>query len=1095
MRWILAFVLACLATVPGVAGAFTVSGRFLYEDRRWDWNGYTGEVQELPIRRAAVEVVHLATQQVLASGSTDASGHFAIDVTGQTLPVSFTVRCLTDGRPAGYEIRVVDNFQRIPTVGLNLAASVIYAAASDPVLLHNPATPYDAGDLLVVDPDGTGVAQAFNIFDNAVDMFDWMAQPGLLGRLPNASEFVVFGWAAVSPNGGSNYSQQGIYIGSTPNEDTDGWSDTVILHEQGHWYDDVFSRSDNPGGPHFLGDNDADVRLAYGEGAATFHCAKVREFRSGRLNVGGLPVDEDVSIYGDLLLPPAVGTAGGLSFAYDFETGHLSDGTATGFDLGQRGTANETNVTSALWDLMDGAATPDATPGADDDAVEVEDARSWDIERHWLPSLEAANTVTVEDWYQGWFTRHGSNFLKPEVDAVFVEQWGMPFAADAAEFDNALPNAGPLSAVAYTASGAHVVISELDLGAQDAVEIQNPTAAPVDLTGWQIEVYVNGTTNDPTRVFTFPAFTLAPGEVVAVHEGGDPLANGRYHLYGGSTPAQNVFNISWGNGLDGACVLRNAASAAVDFVKWRATDGTANTTPVPSGTAFAGLLDSPAFGANLRRDIHGSDTDVAANFTAGSPMLGAVNHPAAVRRTLYPIADQDVFAVTVAAGQRYGFEARGPFSATDPRLELLNGSGEVIGSNADMDVEIRDARLDFYAGVGGTLYLRVTHTGAYTDFGEYELLAFVRPGQDAAVAPASVTADAENVDDLSDEVTVAFLAASAYDSIAVYRDGTRLATLAGSATQYVDHVARGLYRWEVSGIVDGVESGRAGDWEFAGDVTCHSADDFESGNADLWITDNSNWDVTPTHASQGLFSFTDSPAGLYSGCGGVLESCFLDLTAEFGVPTDLPPGSTLSFDHICITEAGFDYGIVELSGDDGRSWVELARYDQSAYPEWADNVADPGDWKSASFDLSPYAYHRALLRFRLRSDPNIELDGWYVDNLRINMPGCLDISVGVGPATAAALRLLPPAPQPMRSSARLTFVLPVREERVDLAVFDIVGRAVRIDRLGPRDAGTHTWTWDGRDAEGRSLPSGAYFVRLAAGREARTQKLLKLAER
>ena len=105
---------------------------------------------------------------------------------------------------------------------------------------------------------------------------------------------------------------------------------------------------------------------------------------------------------------------------------------------------------------------------------------------------------------------------------------------------------------------------------------------------------------------------------------------------------------------------------------------------------------------------------------------------------------------------------------------------------------------------------RVTHTGAYTDFGEYELLAFVRPGQDAAVAPASVAANAENIDDLSDEVTVSFLAASAYDSVAVYRDGTRLATLPGSATQYVDHVARGLYQWEVSGIVDGVESGRAG---------------------------------------------------------------------------------------------------------------------------------------------------------------------------------------------------------------------------------------------------------------------------------------------
>ena len=140
------------------------------------------------------------------------------------------------------------------------------------------------------------------------------------------------------------------------------------------------------------------------------------------------------------------------------------------------------------------------------------------------------------------------------------------------------------------------------------------------------------------------------------------------------TPEENLAllrKMKAGDFPDGACVLRNATSAAVDFVKWRAANGTANTTPVPSGTAFAGDLDSPAFGANLRRNIHGADTDVAADFTAGSPMLGAVNHPAAIRRTLYPAADQDVFAVTVVAGQRYGFEARGPYSATDPRLELL----------------------------------------------------------------------------------------------------------------------------------------------------------------------------------------------------------------------------------------------------------------------------------------------------------------------------------------------------------------------------------------------------------------------------------------
>lgn len=71
--------LAMFATlVPGVASAFTVSGRFLYEDRVWNGLGYTGTVQNLPIRHAIVEIVNVPGLLVLASGTTDASGNYSI---------------------------------------------------------------------------------------------------------------------------------------------------------------------------------------------------------------------------------------------------------------------------------------------------------------------------------------------------------------------------------------------------------------------------------------------------------------------------------------------------------------------------------------------------------------------------------------------------------------------------------------------------------------------------------------------------------------------------------------------------------------------------------------------------------------------------------------------------------------------------------------------------------------------------------------------------------------------------------------------------------------------------------------------------------
>src|SRR5688500_17165541 len=99
MKRAIPLLLLLLAMVPGAAQAFTVSGRFLYEDRIYDGFGYTGTVQNLPIRRAVVEIVDAASMQTLASGFTDGSGSYALEVTGQTLPVSFYARCLTDGRP------------------------------------------------------------------------------------------------------------------------------------------------------------------------------------------------------------------------------------------------------------------------------------------------------------------------------------------------------------------------------------------------------------------------------------------------------------------------------------------------------------------------------------------------------------------------------------------------------------------------------------------------------------------------------------------------------------------------------------------------------------------------------------------------------------------------------------------------------------------------------------------------------------------------------------------------------------------------------------------------------------------------------------
>ena len=53
---------------------------------------------------------------------------------------------------------------------------------------------------------------------------------------------------------------------------------------------------------------------------------------------------------------------------------------------------------------------------------------------------------------------------------------------------------------------------------------------------------------------------------------------------------------------------------------------------------------------------------------------------------------------------------------------------------------------------------------------------------------------------------------------------------------------------------------------------------------------------------------------------------------------------------------------------------------------------------------------------------------------------------------------------------------------VTIRIFNTAGRAVRklIDNL-PRNAGRNSEVWDGRDGDGRILPTGLYIVQISAG--------------
>ncbi|MEK7727483.1 MAG: FlgD immunoglobulin-like domain containing protein [candidate division KSB1 bacterium] len=85
--------------------------------------------------------------------------------------------------------------------------------------------------------------------------------------------------------------------------------------------------------------------------------------------------------------------------------------------------------------------------------------------------------------------------------------------------------------------------------------------------------------------------------------------------------------------------------------------------------------------------------------------------------------------------------------------------------------------------------------------------------------------------------------------------------------------------------------------------------------------------------------------------------------------------------------------------------------------------------------------------------------------------------------------LSPNYPNPFTSNTRFDYTLK-REAHVRVSIFDLMGREVAVvdDRLLP--AGYHRASWNGRDQQGRVLPSGVYFYRLKAGHVELTRKLV-----
>ena len=336
-------------TVSEAAAAVTVSGKVFYEfvppnDNCQGLDFRPTSIEVRPIRSATVQLIEGSTGNVLDTTIATDGGDYSFGNVASGLDVRLRVRAeLKKSGSPSWDVEVRDNVDTSANP-LPLASRSLYVIEGAD---FNTGTADVTRDLTATTGWGgssyTGVRAAapFSILDAI-----YSGMRLVLSVDPNADFAPMDAFWSVNntiatptdidtgqlPTSFYRGDLDSLFLLGDAGSDTEEFDDHVIVHEWGHYFEDVFSRSDSKGGPHGIGQS-IDARLAFGEGWATALAAMAL----------------DNPQYCDTAV---VGTSSG--FGIDTENNNS----------GLQGWFNEMSVATFLYDLWDTDAD-----GSDTDSI------------------------------------------------------------------------------------------------------------------------------------------------------------------------------------------------------------------------------------------------------------------------------------------------------------------------------------------------------------------------------------------------------------------------------------------------------------------------------------------------------------------------------------------------------------------------------------------------------------------------------------------------------------------------------------------------------------------------------------------------------
>ena len=332
-----------ITVAPLAAGNVLVKGRITYVRIPFFASVGQGLNYAAPVNRPSRGIVVNAnsagTATQLATGDTDSDGNFTLSVP-QNTPIDL-VAVARMSRDASmplprWSFSAVD--ADVNTTPYSFTDGAFNSSTGVTHDMNIPSGINSAGTVT-----GTRASAPFAVLDTLYTVLQTVVNVAPTTDFPA----LLLDWAATNPGGqtffdpgnGTAANPQQIVLSAAMTEDTDEFDQHVIAHEFGHYIEHNFSRADNIGGSHGIGDK-LDVRVAFGEGFGyAFAAIALKD-----------PVARDSFISNNQQ----------VSSTFNVETNPSTN--PPGSPSGNVGCwCSESTVWSVLWDMFDGNADTNDT--------------------------------------------------------------------------------------------------------------------------------------------------------------------------------------------------------------------------------------------------------------------------------------------------------------------------------------------------------------------------------------------------------------------------------------------------------------------------------------------------------------------------------------------------------------------------------------------------------------------------------------------------------------------------------------------------------------------------------------------------------------